>query len=86
MRVLEPALRDINEYSDLEASYTQRKAGRVVSHLIFHFNPKPNAKPMTNPKPKAKRITKAQIEKAARPGESYEEVKARLEEQLKLAI
>jgi hypothetical protein len=54
--------------------------------LIFHFNPKPNAKPMTNPKPKAKRITKAQIEKAARPGESYEEVKARLEEQLKLAI
>lgn len=86
VRVLEPALRDINEHSDLEASYTQRKAGRVVSHLIFHFKPKPNAVPMVNPKPKAKRITKAQIEKAARPGESYEDVKARLEEQLSLGL
>ena len=86
VRVLEPALRDINEYSDLEASYTQRKAGRIVSHLIFHFKTKPNATPMVNPKLKAKRITKAQIEKEARPGESYEDVKARLEEQLKLVF
>lgn len=84
--VIEPALRDINEHSDLEASYTQRKAGRVVSHLIFHFKTKPNATPMTLPKAKPKRITKAQIEKAARPGESYEDVKARLEEQLSLGL
>jgi plasmid replication initiation protein len=82
--VIEPAMRDINEHSNLEASYTQRKSGRVVTHLIFKFKPK--VTPKSEVHPKIKRITKSQIEKAARPGESYEEVKARLEEQLKLAI
>lgn len=76
LRVLEPALRDINEHSNLEASYTQRKSGRVVTHLIFKFKPKVTPKPETHPKPK--RITKSQIETAARPGESYEEVRLRL--------
>ena len=36
-RVLDVAISQINEFSDLTASYTQRKAGRVVTHLIFIF-------------------------------------------------
>lgn len=82
--VIEPAMRDINEHSNLEASYTQRKSGRVVTYLIFKFKPKVAHKSDAHLKPK--RITKSQIEKAARPGESYEEVKARLEKQLNLSI
>ena len=73
-RVIEPAMRDINEHSDLEASYTQRKAGRVVTHLIFKFDPKAGKRD----KKTAVTITKAEIERQARPGESYAEVEARL--------
>ncbi|OQX02912.1 MAG: hypothetical protein BWK73_41145 [Thiothrix lacustris] len=72
--VLEPAMRDINEHSDLEASYTQRKAGRVVTHLIFKFKPKAGKRD----KKSVVKITKAEIERQARPGESYEQVEARL--------
>ncbi len=74
LRVLEPAMRDINEHSDLEASYTQRKAGRVVTHLIFKFKPKAGKRD----KKTVGKITKAEIERQARPGESYEQVEARL--------
>ena len=74
--VLEPAMRDINEHSDLEASYTQRKAGRTVTHLIFKFQPKAAKRD----KKLVGKITKAEIERQARPGESYEQVEARLRE------
>lgn len=74
LRVLEPAMRDINEHSDLEASYTQRKAGRVVTHLIFKFQPKAGKRD----KKAVVKITKAEIERQARPGESYAEAEARL--------
>ena len=43
-RVLDVALSQINEFSDLTADYTQRKAGRVVTHLIFTFSQKTPAK------------------------------------------
>jgi plasmid replication initiation protein len=49
--VIDVALTQINEHSDLTASYTQRKTGRVVTHLIFTFGPKENPKPK---KPAAK--------------------------------
>ena len=74
IRVLEPAMRDINEHSDLEASYTQRKSGRVVTHLIFKFQPKAAKRE----KKAVVRITKAEIERQARPGENYGQVEARL--------
>jgi plasmid replication initiation protein len=35
--VIDVAIRQINEFSDLTASYTQRKTGRNVTHLIFTF-------------------------------------------------
>ena len=43
-RVLDVALSQINEFSDLTASYTQRKTGRVVTHLLFTFSQKPPPK------------------------------------------
>jgi hypothetical protein len=39
--VIDVALSQINEFSDLTASYTQRKTGRIVTHLIFTFSQKP---------------------------------------------
>ncbi len=43
-RVLDVAISQINELSDLTASYAQRKTGRVVTHLIFTFSQKPHPK------------------------------------------
>lgn len=44
-RVIDPAVDQINEHSDLTASYEQRKTGRNVTHLIFSFAPKEEPKP-----------------------------------------
>lgn len=79
--VIEPAMRDINGHSDLQASYTQRKSGRVVTHLIFEFQPK-EVNPGKREKSVVKKITKAEIERHARPGETYAEAEARLHKQM----
>ena len=46
-RVLDVALSQINEFSDLTASYTQRKTGRIVTHFIFIFAQKTSSKQET---------------------------------------
>ena len=86
-RVLEPAITQINTHSDLTVSYTQRKTGRVVTHFTFAFSPKTAA----TPKPRAKKkppqgetihgVLKADIERLARAGESYEQAAARIKQQ-----
>jgi plasmid replication initiation protein len=43
--VVDPAVAQINEHSDLTASYVQRKTGRNVTHLTFSFRPKEEPKP-----------------------------------------
>jgi plasmid replication initiation protein len=53
-RVIDPAISDINKYSNLNVEWTQRKTGRCVTHLIFEFSEK---QPDTPPKPK-KTVTK----------------------------
>ena len=35
--VIEPAVSDINEFSDYQVKWTQHKTGRRVTHLIFTF-------------------------------------------------
>jgi plasmid replication initiation protein len=35
--VIDPAVKDINEYSDFSVQWEQRKTGRNVTHLIFTF-------------------------------------------------
>jgi plasmid replication initiation protein len=70
-RVIEPAVADVNGHSDLWVKWGQRKTGRRVTHLQFQFGPKEDKKAV-------KRLTRAQIEAAAKPGETYEQVKDRL--------
>jgi len=43
--VIEPAVSDINEFSDYQVKWTQRKTGRRVTHLIFEFSEKQLPKP-----------------------------------------
>lgn len=77
--VIEPAIKDINTYSDLKASYTQRKTGRRVTHIIFHFQSDEQLKmPLNTSNPERPKLTKTYIEKHALPGESYAQAKQRL--------
>jgi plasmid replication initiation protein len=80
--VIEPAVAQINQYSDLKVSYGQRKTGRNVTHLQFVFSPK---QPKPEPKPRQARtpgagapLSREYIEKHAQPGESWEDARRRL--------
>ena len=74
--VIEPALQDINKTSDMWVRYTQRKTGRRVTHITFEFGLK------STPKTKPKRLTKKHIEQNSFPGESWENAKKRLSEEV----
>jgi plasmid replication initiation protein len=39
-KVINIAVSQINEFSDITVGYTQRKSGRTVTHLIFNITPK----------------------------------------------
>lgn len=58
--VVDAAVEQINEHSDLTASYVQRKTGRNVTHLIFTFAPKREgatpAAPAADADPLARRL------------------------------
>ena len=43
-RVLEPAIKEINEKTDINAEYEQHKKGRVISGFSFKFKKKPQPK------------------------------------------
>ncbi len=43
-RVLEPAIKQINEHTDITATYEQHKRGRLISGFSFKFKQKPQAK------------------------------------------
>lgn len=43
-RVLEPAIEQINEHTDITANYEQHKRGRVISGFSFKFKLKPQEK------------------------------------------
>lgn len=81
--VVEPAVKQINEHSDLWCKWGQRKTGRKVTHLQFQFGPKPSGK-ATKPKaiaaggPKIGGVPKREIERLARPGETYEQAASRI--------
>lgn len=49
-RVLEPAIKEINEKTDIEAEYEQHKKGRVISGFSFKFKLKQKAKKQINSK------------------------------------
>ncbi len=47
--VIDIAVRQINEHTPLQVSWTQRKTGRKVTHLAFTFAPKEAAKKLQKP-------------------------------------
>lgn len=82
--VIEPAVEQINEYSPLALTWSPRKTGRKVTHLVFDYTPKKPAKtPRKAPgvaqaKRKGGKLTDAEIARQALPGESWEAARARL--------
>jgi len=70
-RVIEPAILEINEHSNLWVEYGQRKSGRSVTHFQFKFGVKGGKK-------KKKEITAEDIKNLSRPGETEAAVIARL--------
>jgi plasmid replication initiation protein len=50
-RVIDVAVAQINEHSDIDVSYTQRKTGRTVTHLAFKIKAKPEPKKAKAEKP-----------------------------------
>lgn len=78
--VIDVAITQINQHSDLSVSYSQRKSGRTVTHLIFTFSqkPQPTKPPKTRSLAGAGGMSKKEIERLARPGETYEEAEERI--------
>lgn len=52
-RVIDPAVKDINEHSNFFVQWEQRKTGRAVTHLIFTFAEKNPPEPEQPTKPTA---------------------------------
>ena len=78
--VIEPSIKQINEHTHLKAEWEQRKTGRKITHILLKWREKP--------KPKSEKeaanplwLTRAVIEREARPGETWEKAKERLEKE-----
>lgn len=71
--VIDPSVRSINEHTDLTVTYTQRKTGRSVSHLVFAIR-------RIKPEVVVKRVVvdDEYIRKHARVGESWDQARRRL--------
>ena len=75
-RVIDPAVAEINEHSNIWVKYGQRKSGRTITHFQFQFGLKGNGQ---QPAPaRRQQLTEEDINKQARPGESRAAVIARL--------
>ena len=72
-RVIEPAVEEINEHSNLWVKFGQRKSGRSITHFQFQFGLKNSPQ-----KVERKLISDLEISKEARPGETKSAVIARL--------
>ncbi len=71
--IIDPAIIDINNHSNIWVEYGQRKSGRKITHLQFHFGLKDKSKALER-----KQLTEEEISKQARPGETKAAVIARL--------
>ena len=88
-RVLEPAIKQINEHTDISVTYEQHKKGRIITAFSFKFKQKPKAK---NLEPQIDELTEKQIlffahklaydttfaSKYAEVGEEYTDLEKRL--------
>lgn len=82
--VIEPAVSDVNEHSDLTVTWGQRKRGRTVAFIQFQFAPKVKPASIPPPRPSGSSgdliagIPRYVIEQHARPGETTPQAAARL--------
>jgi plasmid replication initiation protein len=79
--VLQPAIDQINEHSNLWVRWGQRKVGRQVVALQFQFGLKQSKETneaITETNQPPRKLTRTYIEKHARPGETWEQAAARL--------
>ncbi|MCL7946181.1 RepB family plasmid replication initiator protein [Marinobacter sp. ATCH36] len=77
-RVIDPAVRQINEKTPYQVKYAQTKSGRSITNLVFTFQKKDSA---GDSEVKRNRYTQADLNKnpsLARPGETYEMALSRL--------
>lgn len=78
-RVLQPAVDQINEHSNLWVRWSQRKMGRQVVALQFQFGVKSaEDRQASLPFESPRKITRKEIERLARPGETWEQAAKRL--------
>jgi len=81
--VIQPAVDDVNQCSNLWVKWSQRKTGHRVTHLQFQFgekNPPPVAKTLAASlqTERVGGIPKREIEKLAHLGETYEQAAQRI--------
>lgn len=72
--VVMPAIKDINEFSNLKVTFEQVKFGREISHFVFHYTIKKGV----NDNNKPPKLTDDYVQKHAKVGESWEQARARL--------
>ncbi len=88
-RVIDISVEQINKKSPFLASYTIKKTGRKMTHILFRFKEKETSnktkKPLNIKEPKILGVPKSEIEKHARAGESYQEAPVRIKTELKKA-
>lgn len=77
-RVLDVALKQINEHTDITVSYEQHKRGRSISGFSFNFKQKNQPKAISTAKKGRQRITRKEAEAMAYIGEEWPDLLNRL--------
>jgi plasmid replication initiation protein len=80
--IIDIAIKDINSKTSLKIAYEQIKTGRKITGFCFRIIEKEEPKTITSTKPNKPRLTKAYLEKHARPGESWDQTRERLRREL----
>lgn len=76
-RVIDPAVRDVNEHTDLDLKIGYRKRGRVVAYLQLKFQPKKKPANAISSNGQGQALTAAQLTAMARPGENWDDLARR---------
>ncbi len=78
-RVLDPAINQINDFSNITADYTEKKRGKKVVSIQFNFEIKAGMTAARNSKQNPyKHTTEAEIKKLAKPGETIKQARERI--------
>jgi plasmid replication initiation protein len=77
-RIIDMAIQQINEHTDITANYEQHKRGRVITGFSFKFKQKPIEKKETPKVDFSTLLTDDFVAQHAQIGESWEQARARL--------